>query len=878
MNSNKLPPQPFDKKVNLKILYKFDDNNTFLARSSNPIQAKIITLPNQPPHNGTQVGCVELKKCLELLYSISPEWFQKGMDYSIYYKDIIESDEPYVATGLCSKIIKEKKSNLLITGRLCTNVINLYQSNSSIDTLDIKLKLSSINNLILNSNKRKFDMFTMYNENSNTHNNLNITNNNNSSSSPLINDLIPQQQLNQTIKKRAKKSAINKIIIDQNSNNNNNNKNNIPQLASRTQSLPFINEDSLAHKIRISDMITSKLDEEIDLSGEPISSRFSNFQKNSKQYIDSQPTKAKKSKSFIQSVVKIGDNEVSKTKDRKINSNSKSCVNCMSNSNPPYKFYKHGIFESGNSGYLCSTCTFHQSKNDQKSLRERGILGSNGFLEGPYSKISSLNVIASSSSSSTLPSHQFKRIKKRQNQFSPSLLMDNSSSPLFPPSSSSPMNLQNGFSSSKFKKQQNLYSFPNITVPKFGPITELLHEDLNDLFKLESTFANYKMPVSKSTTGNNNNDLSSNNNTDANNDANNDNNNNNNNSNNNMNLGPIEDMFGISDDNKFRIPESSSSSNSSVKDKSKNNTPNENNLYNNDNEYYRDLDNLPVDATKLNTTLIPIDDDDKENFPPSMNVINMNNNNNNNDNNNVKNNKINIVNTNMPPPNFGINGISPSIRRIIESFANEPSSPTKTTGNDEWNYNFFNERSSHGDNDDDDDDDNNNDGLGIGNEHTECDDPEINRILAQANDKYEITPKDPGTAQTQQNDSPTGFKMTPVNTAIIDLNMSLVYNNKNGNTNSKIQTDDNELEVEIENKNDNNININNKIIDYNLLKTEMNTIKKQKLSMPSSPFFNVHDDDLEKDDKTLDTSNSLMNWDAKSSPVTDPLSSSGVKL
>ena len=121
--------QPFDKNVNLKVLYTFDDKNIFLARSNNPIQAKIITLPNQPPHNGMEIGCIQLKQCLDLLHSISPEWFQKGMDYSIYYKDIIESGEPYVGSGLYSNL--NNNSNTIITGRLSTNFLNLFQGSNS---------------------------------------------------------------------------------------------------------------------------------------------------------------------------------------------------------------------------------------------------------------------------------------------------------------------------------------------------------------------------------------------------------------------------------------------------------------------------------------------------------------------------------------------------------------------------------------------------------------------------------------------------------------------------------------------------------------------------------------------------------------------------
>lgn len=166
-SNNTLMPQPFQKNVNLKVLYTFDDKNIFLARSNSPILAQIITLPNQHPHNGIEIGCINLKDCLDLLLSISPEWFQKGMDYSIYYKDIIEYGEPYVGSGLYSKIQNDNNSkNTLITGRLSTNLINLFQgSNSPTDTLDIKLRLSPIHSVSRTSS-------------SSNNNNINNINNN----------------------------------------------------------------------------------------------------------------------------------------------------------------------------------------------------------------------------------------------------------------------------------------------------------------------------------------------------------------------------------------------------------------------------------------------------------------------------------------------------------------------------------------------------------------------------------------------------------------------------------------------------------------------------------------------------------------------------
>lgn len=791
--------QPFDKLVNLKLLYTFDDQNTYLARSSSPVSARIITLPNQPPHNGMQVGCIDLKFCLNLLSSISPEFFQKHMDYSIYYKDMIEVDQPYVASGLCSNILNSNSSNIIITGTLSANFMSLYQNNSTnggnnnssnsnnpnlvTDTLDIKLRLSPLSNPI----KRKHtDMFS-YNDTTNNNSSNNIIPASNThfyqnNNTPMLNNDLTTPQSQQP-RKRSKKMPIANPIINKTIPN-------LPQLASRTQSLPFITEDSLAHRIRLSDMMNNKIDEEIDSNGQPISSRFSNFHSDKLQNLDNQPTKAKKSKSFIQSVVKIGNKPLNKKASSSISSSStsspKRCINCCSSNNPPFKFFKDGIFELANSGYLCSICTSFQSKNDIKQLRERGQLGSKGLLDGPYS------------SNLTNNGKFTKRSKKKLNA-NTSLIIDNSSSPLF---SSSPVNLQSGFSGSMLNNVVGSYSKGKRFNKQYQTIHEgMNNEDLLDLLKLDSNFNNH----------NNNNHVDMNNldlmNIHLNNG-----------------LEPIEDIFRLSD-HKF-----TSSSPSSSKGQSKNNTPDDN-----DSNYYKDVDNMPVDATKLNTTLIPLDDDDKENFPPSNTVS-------------VMPPPSSLLYSKMDKPNVNHNEnsfISPSIQRIIESFSNEPTSPTKTTGNDEWNYDFFEE-------------DNSSQVMGNDNTKTNnsknCDDPEINRILAQS-DKYDITPKDPGTGQTQQNgDSPNGFKMTRRDSNTIDIKTDVMdpseADHENNNSKSTFLKTPN----------------NNK-------KNEPFTYKKARLPMPSSPFFQLtHDEELGKEEKTLDTTlNSMVNWDAKSSPITDPL-------
>ena len=758
---------PVSRLVNLKLLYTFDDKNTFLARSSNPLLAKIISLPSQPPHNGAQVGVIGLRDCLDLLQLVSPEWFQKGMDYSIYFKDIVEVGEPYVGTGLCSRILSSKNSDIMITGRLSTGVINIYQSNTTSDTLDIRLRLSPICSIssVLPSNKRKLDSIS----DQVSSQSFSTCNNSNTHQPRQLPQQQPQQQQQQqqTRKKVKRQTA--------NSKSSNKSK---PELAFRTQSLPFITPDSLAHRIRIADsMISTRVDEEIDANGEPISSRFSNFRKIDANNMDNQPTKARKSTSFIESVVKIGDNAVVKSKKSNLkNLPTHECINCSITSNPPYKFYKEGIFQLGNAGYLCCSCNKYHMKNDVKALRERGELGVKGLLDGPYSKSTSNNSnIGRKKRSSNL------------NSSSSALMEHSSSSPIF--LTSSPMTLQNRCTNRYKSKKQNTTSHVNKT--KTIQEVNTLPGDFMDILKYGNALPNQNQSQNQRQRQGQSQSQSQ---------------------------SQIQvQICGSnlpSDQNHieklFKVPGNIQLGVASSKGQSKNNTPND--------ELYKDFDNIPVDATKLNTTLIPLDDDEKESFLSSN-----------------FNNDIQVPHP-QQPNNGNINNTffnSPSIQRIIESFSNEPSSPTKSNA-EHWDYNFFEQNTSQY-------------GV-INNDNTECDDPEINRILSATNiEKYEITPRDPGTSNTQQNGDETSCRSHGSTPASESTN----YVAKKTDTATDSLTNNNE---------------------HLLGGNSKEAIHPENKNMPSSPFFSFQADDVDRTTKSFD-SNTLMNWDTKSSPITDQLTS-----
>lgn len=371
------------KDVIVKVLYTFDDRTSFLARSQTPIRARVFTIPQSQQ----QIACIEIKSCIALVQFSSPEWFQKGSDYSIYYKDIMETDEPYVGFGLCSKILKDKKSQpQFVTGHLSTNFMSLLNNNGGIsDTLEIKLRFCQIPTQSSSSSSRK------------------KLNSSPSSSSDLQQQQQVQQQRQQQQQQQLKGSSsppfddFNEPILKRKYKRQQSISaaSSAPIMASRTQSLPFFDENSLAHKIRLADKSSSNAPS----NDKDVHSRF--------QIGSNQPTKAKKTKSFIQSIVKIGDTTINDSQQ------CNKCINCSITNQPPYKYHKEGIFHFGNSGFLCSICNKFKITNDIKKLRERGELGANGLLNGPYS-----------SSSKTLN----KKRRRTTDQSSP--LISSSSSPI----------------------------------------------------------------------------------------------------------------------------------------------------------------------------------------------------------------------------------------------------------------------------------------------------------------------------------------------------------------------------------------------------------------------------------------------------------------
>ncbi|KAH3668938.1 hypothetical protein OGAPHI_002693 [Ogataea philodendri] len=346
--------QTYTQSVTLKVLYTFDNTTQFLVRSKRPLSSKIIQLPQMPPHNGAVIGCIDIRKCLELIQTMSPECFRDRLDYSIYSKDVVEPDEPFVGFGLYSKLM-DRRTPVIITGRVCKNFVNIINgSGVGVDTLEVKLRFNAVSKNPVMYAFSKPDVGNSSNSDS---------------SSPTFLASEPSEPAPAPdTRKRGFNSPANGA--------------NGPQLATRTQSLPFISQNSLAHRIMMSDQANNSLESRED----QIASRFSNYEKLMKA--TDPPTKAKKNKSFIASVVKIGDVSTNNRAKMAKQSSVQRCINCTSTSNPPYKFHRDGLFEFGNSGLLCQICSSLQAKNDTKSLRDRGELGLKGLVDSPYAKTS----------------------------------------------------------------------------------------------------------------------------------------------------------------------------------------------------------------------------------------------------------------------------------------------------------------------------------------------------------------------------------------------------------------------------------------------------------------------------------------------------------
>ena len=130
--------------VSVKVLYTFDEKSitNCLARKLETIHCRTAYLDES-----TQIGVVELKTCLAVVVSASPEIVANlGQDYTVYSYDYSEYDIPLVGQGMLSWTLAANSSRSqdslrkVITGRVSDGLRNLF-SDVTEKTLEVKLRL-----------------------------------------------------------------------------------------------------------------------------------------------------------------------------------------------------------------------------------------------------------------------------------------------------------------------------------------------------------------------------------------------------------------------------------------------------------------------------------------------------------------------------------------------------------------------------------------------------------------------------------------------------------------------------------------------------------------------------------------------------------------
>ncbi|AET37915.1 Spt21p Ecym_2163 [Eremothecium cymbalariae DBVPG len=197
-------------EMSVKILYTVDnESNSFLTRSKQdlPVRVEMVPSNSSPSKCAFRIGVVEVVHVLNEVYKSSPELFppdgsggsmMTNSDYNVYFKDVVEADEPFVSLGLLSRLRSggggggaetegggggtnggmDDGSNgtgdrvedvPLVIGRICTNFTSLLTRSSSAasakarktpeETLEVKMRFSKV---ITRSNSRRSSISKPY--------------------------------------------------------------------------------------------------------------------------------------------------------------------------------------------------------------------------------------------------------------------------------------------------------------------------------------------------------------------------------------------------------------------------------------------------------------------------------------------------------------------------------------------------------------------------------------------------------------------------------------------------------------------------------------------------------------------------------------------
>lgn len=136
----------------VKVLYTFDDQTNCLARWPDILQTQTVTM-----EDGSTIGVIELKTCLQAVLQCSPELMARaGTDYTVYAYDYSECDTPLVGQGMLSRAMAvpssasnspASESGQLITGRICKNILGIFTTGVK-ETLEVKLRLLPVHKAV----------------------------------------------------------------------------------------------------------------------------------------------------------------------------------------------------------------------------------------------------------------------------------------------------------------------------------------------------------------------------------------------------------------------------------------------------------------------------------------------------------------------------------------------------------------------------------------------------------------------------------------------------------------------------------------------------------------------------------------------------------
>lgn len=150
----------------VKVLYTFDNENKTNCLARFP---DVLNIPTVPIDETTQIGVMELRKCIQAIVSASPELLSRlnQGDFTVYAYDYSEYETPLVGQGMLSAALAGNsptptapayQSKTMITGRVCQNVMGLF-SNGVKETLEVKLRLVPVPRPVQNEYIRTMEMY-----------------------------------------------------------------------------------------------------------------------------------------------------------------------------------------------------------------------------------------------------------------------------------------------------------------------------------------------------------------------------------------------------------------------------------------------------------------------------------------------------------------------------------------------------------------------------------------------------------------------------------------------------------------------------------------------------------------------------------------------